>query len=132
MVNPQPSSANSLKMKKVSDHLANERTFLAWVRTGISVMAFGFVIERFGLLLRELGASAALGSNSSVHYSKWLGIIIAILGVIILIAALFNFVENQNNIDEETYIPGRLFPILMTCIASLIGILLAIYLIFTT
>ncbi len=41
--------------KKVSDHLANERTFLAWIRTGLATITFGFVIERFGLLLRELG-----------------------------------------------------------------------------
>ena len=39
---------HSLISKKASDHLANERTFLAWVRTGIAVMAFGLVIERFG------------------------------------------------------------------------------------
>ena len=41
--------------KKVTDHLANERTFLAWMRTGLATITFGFVVERFGLLLRELG-----------------------------------------------------------------------------
>ncbi len=41
--------------KRVTDHLANERTFLAWIRTGLAIIAFGFVVERFGLLLRELG-----------------------------------------------------------------------------
>ena len=37
---------------RYSDHAANERTFLAWVRTAIAMMAFGFVIERFDLFLR--------------------------------------------------------------------------------
>lgn len=118
--------------KKVSDHLANERTFLAWVRTGIAVIAFGFVIERFGLLLRELGLKVGLGSNSSIHYSKWLGIVVVILGMIMLIVALFNFVHVRRTIDEERYQPGLLFPILLTCIASLIGLMLAIYLTITT
>ena len=107
--------------KKVSDHLANERTFLAWVRTGIAVMAFGFVIERFGL-----------SSNSSLPYSKWLGIVVVILGMTMLIVALFNFVQVRRTIDEERYKPDLLFPIVLTCIASLIGLLLAIYLIITT
>ena len=39
-------------IKRYSDHAANERTFLAWVRTAIAVMAFGFVIERFDLFIR--------------------------------------------------------------------------------
>ena len=37
-----------------SDHLANERTFLAWIRTSISVVVFGFVVAKFGITLREL------------------------------------------------------------------------------
>lgn len=118
--------------KRVSDHLANERTFLAWVRTGIAIMAFGFVIERFGLLLRELGLKVGLASSNSLSYSKWLGIIVAVLGIVMLIVALFNFMHVRRTIDEERYKPGLLFPILLTCIATLIGLLLAIYLSLTT
>jgi putative membrane protein len=130
--NKQPSPTHPLMSKKVTDHLANERTFLAWVRTGIAVIAFGFVIERFGLLLRELGLKVGPGSDSSIHYSKWLGIVVVILGMIMLIVALFNFVYVRRSIDEERYKPGLLFPIILTCIASLIGLLLAIYLTITT
>jgi putative membrane protein len=114
-----------LRSKKVSDHLANERTFLDWVRTGIAVMAFGFVIERFGLLLRELGLKVGLSSNSSILSSKLLGILVAVLGMIMLIAALFHFVQERRTIKEERYQPGLLFPLVLTCIASLIGLLLA-------
>lgn len=45
--------------KKATEHLANERTFLAWVRTGISIMSLGFVVAKFGLWLRELGVRAS-------------------------------------------------------------------------
>lgn len=44
--NTQPSSAHALTSKKASDHQANERTFLAWVRTGLATITFGFVVER--------------------------------------------------------------------------------------
>ena len=41
------------KLGKASDHLANERTFLAWIRTSISIIVFGFVVAKFGITLRE-------------------------------------------------------------------------------
>ena len=46
-------------IKRYSDHAANERTFLAWVRTAIAVMAFGFVIERFDLFVQALAPQSA-------------------------------------------------------------------------
>jgi putative membrane protein len=127
-------SAKQRTSKNVSDHLANERTFLAWVRTGIAVLAFGFVIERFGLLLRELGLKfgSQASSNNTVHYSKWLGITVAILGLILLIVALFNFLHVQRTIDENRYRPGIFFAIVLTAIATLIGVLLSIYLLIST
>jgi putative membrane protein len=130
----QTGSAKQPANKNVSDHLANERTFLAWVRTGIAILAFGFVIERFGLLLRELGLKfgSQVSSANTVHYSKWLGITVAILGIILLIVALFNFLHVQRTIDENRYRPGIFFAIILTSIATLIGVLLAIYLLITT
>jgi putative membrane protein len=47
-------------IKRYSDHAANERTFLAWVRTAVAIMAFGFVIEKFDLFLVALAPQAAL------------------------------------------------------------------------
>src|SRR5712692_2749111 len=73
--------------KKVTDHLANERTFLAWIRTGLSTIAFGFVVERFGLLLRELGIKNNYREILPVHYSSFFGVSLTILGVIIMIVA---------------------------------------------
>jgi putative membrane protein len=127
-------AAKQRTSKNVSDHLANERTFLAWVRTGIAVMAFGFVIERFGLLLRELGLKfgSQASSSNTVHYSKWLGITVAVLGIILLIVALLNFLHVQRTIDENRYHPGIFFAIVLTTIATLIGVLLAVYLLLTT
>ena len=116
--------------KRVSDHLANERTFLAWIRTGLATIAFGFVVERFGLVLRELG----IKGNTNIiptHLSSAFGIALTVLGVIMMIVALLNFLHNRRSIDAEQFHPHTGFVILLTILASLIGILLAIYLLLT-
>lgn len=120
----QPNSS-----KHVSDHLANERTFLAWLRTGIATIAFGFVVARFGLLLNELQVKHQ--HAVSAHYSTEFGAALIILGVAIIIAALCNFLHNRRLIDTETFRPRTGFAIVLTTLVSLIGILLAIYLFFT-
>src|SRR2546425_9616535 len=117
--------------KKVTDHLANERTFLAWVRTGLATITFGFVVERFGLLLRELGFKSNLPSAFSVHYSSIIGIALTLLGVAIMIVALVNFLHIRQAIDKEQFHPPAGFAIVLTILASLIGALLAVYLLLT-
>jgi putative membrane protein len=57
-------------IRNFSDHSANERTFLAWVRTAIAVMAFGFLVEKFDLFL-ELVAPALSGRTLSLPGQKW-------------------------------------------------------------
>ncbi len=117
--------------KKVTDHLANERTFLAWIRTGLATITFGFVVERFGLLLRELGVKGTLTPIFSVHYSSFIGITLTLFGVMMLVVALVNFLQNRRTIDNEQFHPHVSFAIVLTVIASLIGIILAGYLLFT-
>src|SRR6266702_5975624 len=117
--------------KKVTDHLANERTFLAWIRTGLATITFGFVVERFGLLLRELGVKGTLTPIISVHYSSFIGVTLTLLGVMMLVVALVNFLQNRRTIDNEQFHPHVNFAIVLTLLASLIGILLAGYLLFT-
>jgi len=125
-----PTSKQVDTSKKVSDHLANERTFLAWIRTGLATITFGFVVERFGLVLRELGFKG----NTTVipyHLSSFFGVSLTILGVIMMIVALLEFLHNRRTIDAERFHPSASFPIILTILASLIGTLLAIYLLLT-
>src|SRR5712691_11784206 len=87
--------------KKVTDHLANERTFLAWIRTGLAIIAFGFVVERFGLLLRELGLKVNERSIITGHYSTLIGITLTLLGSVVMVVALFSFLQARRSIDKE-------------------------------
>jgi putative membrane protein len=117
-----------LKSKRVTDHLANERTFLAWIRTGLATITFGFVVERFGLVLRELGLKNAPIPLTSIHYSSFIGITLTILGVILIVIALANFLQIRSAIDKEEFHPQATFAIILTILASLVGLLLAFYL----
>jgi putative membrane protein len=84
--------------KKATEHLANERTFLAWVRTAIAVMSLGFVIARFGLWLRELSAHLSPQAPDGGHrLSGPVGMgMIAFGGLLALLAAWrFHTVNRQ-------------------------------------
>lgn len=76
------------------DHAANERTMLAWIRTGIALMAFGFAIARFGLFLREI----AQAGEVRVHVvsgmgSAWFGVVLVLLGLLTNGAATLRYTQ---------------------------------------
>ena len=60
--------------------LAAERTLLAWIRTGMALMGFGFVVARLGLFLRELAAQREKASDGSPHVSLWIGTALIVAG----------------------------------------------------
>ncbi len=70
-----PTATNGGPRGALSDYLAAERTLLAWIRTGLALMGFGFVVARFGLFIRELQVVqhgvAAWGSNGLSLCSAW-------------------------------------------------------------
>ena len=113
---------------KVTDHLANERTFLAWVRTALAVMVFGFAVERVGLVLHEVGLKSSV-LTSSTHYSTLVGVALIFLGVVVLVFALINFLTVRSAIDNKNFHPQASFSIVLTVLASIIGLLLAVYLV---
>lgn len=124
---PENQGQKPFTSKKVSDHLANERTFLAWMRTGLATITFGFVIARFGLLVRELQLHGERGTNP-VHYSSLLGISLTALGIIVILIALVNFLKVRQAIDAEQFHPPIIYATLLTIVTCVIGTLLAIYL----
>ena len=116
------------------DRLANERTFLAWVRTSISIMAFGFVVEKFALFLKRL--PYLLGEAKSPHppptssdWSSIFGIILVAMGALMGILAFLRYKKIEREIDEDSYEPSILLDILVGIGLLTIGIFLVFYMI---
>src|ERR1700722_3070040 len=81
-------SGSARPNQRTSDHLANERTFLAWIRTSISIIGLGFVVAKFSVWLREL--STRIDQPSSIHHSGLsmpLGIALMIFGALLSLTA---------------------------------------------
>ncbi len=73
-------------------HQANERTHLAWIRTSLAMMGFGFVVARFGLFLRELaGTHGTVVVPATVPWSLWTGVLLAALGGLTAIGSLVRY-----------------------------------------
>jgi putative membrane protein len=91
-----------------SDHAANERTFLAWVRTSIAVIAFGFLVERFDLFL--LFASAGMGNAripiARTGFGHAAGLVLIILGMAMIAVSAIRFVRTAREIDDRQTHPG--------------------------
>jgi putative membrane protein len=119
-------------IRNFSDHAANERTFLAWVRTAIAVMAFGFVVERFGLFLQT--AAATLGGHpivrSTPRFSGVAGLALIVLGLVIVGVAAFRFVRTAREIDDPQPHagPGSRFDLALAVMLFLLGLALLGYL----
>jgi|WetSurMetagenome_2_1015567.scaffolds.fasta_scaffold494390_1 putative membrane protein len=84
-----------------TDHAANERTYLAWVRTAIAVMAFGFVVERFDVFLKLARASMAPhGRWLSSTLGEAAGIGLMAAGMVMVILATIRFLRTRSEIDD--------------------------------
>jgi putative membrane protein len=119
--------------KRATEYLANERTFLAWVRTSVSIMSLGFVVAKFGLWLRELATRMdpniqARGSGTSVPIG--LGMI-ALGGAIVLVAA-WRFHTVNRQIDDGTVEADRGLVLAMTIAMAALALLMIGYIAITT
>jgi putative membrane protein len=119
-------------IKRYSDHAANERTFLAWVRTSIAVMAFGFVIERFDLFLRYAAPAIAqrLIAPHGGAFADIAGLAFVVLGIAIIAVAGWRFMRTAKDIDREDEVPspGERLDLLLAGMIGLLGAALFLYL----
>lgn len=83
-------------------HQANERTYLAWVRTALAMMGFGFVVARFGLFLRELAGTSGIDvAPPSVPWSLATGLALAALGAVTVLGALARYRSVSSAIERH-------------------------------
>jgi putative membrane protein len=114
-----------------SDHAANERTFLAWVRTGIAVMAFGFVIEKFNVFLLAMASTSPLDAEHRLQLERlsgplgrYEGLFLILVGIALVVVAATRFVRVERLLDDqETHSAGsvRAELILSVTLALIVG-----------
>ena len=116
------------------DHMANERTFLAWVRTSIGIMAFGFVVEKFALFMKRLpflfgAAKDSIPHDPTLGYSTVFGILLVAMGALMGLLAFVRYKKVEREIIDDTYQPSRLLDIMVATGILAIGTFLVFYMI---
>ena len=115
---------------RARDHLANERTFLAWVRTGAAIVVFGFAIGRFSLAMRQLTALQGHPVRTA-GLSVWMGSGTIVAGVALVVAGLLRYRKTRVQLDAGTFEPAGAVLDLITILTVVFGLALAGYLIYT-
>ncbi|MBN9488942.1 MAG: DUF202 domain-containing protein [Alphaproteobacteria bacterium] len=106
------------ELHHVSEHLANERTMLAWIRTAIAVMTFGVGINRFSLFLVEFSKIVPGGGRAENAHAERLGIGLVGLGLLVMLGGTWHYIHVARTIDTESYRPARI-GIVLTALAVL-------------
>jgi putative membrane protein len=115
---------------RARDHLANERTFLAWVRTGAAIVVFGFAIGRFSIAMRQLTALEGHPLRTA-GISVWMGSAAILAGVALVVAGLARYRKTRRQLDSGTFEPAGFVLDLITVMTVAFGLALAGYLIYT-
>lgn len=116
-------------IKNFRDHAANERTYLAWIRTGIALMAFGFVIEKFDLFLRYLAADMPARVPTPGLHATGAGLMLIAAGLMVIGLATLGFLRDRRLIDrpDNTLYRGTGLNLALAGAVFLMGIFLVVY-----
>jgi putative membrane protein len=111
-------------------YFAAERTFLAWIRTGLGLMGIGFAVSRFGLFFRQISASESHLPPHTTGLSLWSGVSLVALGVIVNLSAVLRHFQLIHELSSGTWRPGKVSrdAVTLGLLLAAIGIGMAIYL----
>ena len=116
-----------------NDHLANERTFLAWVRTSVGIMAFGFVVVKFSLFVKQMSIMFGKESTPLPHsYSSAVGIFLVAVGTITSGLAYLSYRRTARHLRDGKYQHSTLMTTLLMGFIFLVSLLVIVYLIEST
>jgi putative membrane protein len=111
-------------------YFAAERTFLAWIRTGLGLMGIGFAVSRFGLFFRQLSATETHLPPHTTGISLWSGVSLVALGVIVNLSAVLRHFQLIHELSSGTWRPGRVSrdAVILGLLLAAIGVGMAVYL----
>lgn len=129
MIQPDQNAEAKKPTINPNDHLANERTFLAWIRTSIALMGFGFVVVKFSLFIKQL--SIVLAGKSILPgkgFSSSIGIILVAMGALLAFLSYIRFQHVEKQLLNKAYQPSSVLSLLLTVAIVLFSLLLLWYL----
>jgi putative membrane protein len=111
-------------------YFAAERTLLAWIRTGLAMMGFGFVVARFGLFMREIAAVEGARFPQRSGISLWAGLSLLALGVLVNLSAAAKHWSTVRRLQSGELIPLRPFSLAssVALLLAALGVFMAVYL----
>jgi putative membrane protein len=117
-IKAEPNQASSKQLKRrnssrIRDHLANERTYLAWMRTAISLMGFGVVIVRLRFFRPPISTTPGNGWK--------LGLIFSLVGLTTVLLSTYHYFTVCHDIDEDTYEPADRWVFIFSLTIALLG-----------
>jgi len=115
------------------DYFAEERTFLAWIRTGLTLMGFGFVVARFGLFLEVMAITRGASVPQSHGLSRWAGAVFMATGVAINLLSIRRHLRLVSQLNRGQIVDGRASyqAIALAVFLAIIGMAMALYVSFT-
>ncbi len=112
-----------------SDHLANERTFLAWIRTSIALMGFGFVVVKFSLFVKQLSLMFTdKAMPTPKGFSATIGIALVVIGAATALIGFIRYRQIQKQISNNDFAPSFYLLLLLTIAVLIVSGMLVWYL----
>jgi len=116
-------------MAQLTDYLAAERTFLAWLRTGLALMGFGFVVARFGLFLRQIQLVEQAAPAHTSGLSLWFGTALIVAGILVNAFSTWRHMQMVREIQQDQ--PSSMTTrhvVVLAVFLGLVGVAMAFYL----
>ena len=121
-------------IKSYTDHAANERTFLAWLRTGVAVIAFGFLMERFDLFIRTMAAAATVDDAQRSEIEAMTHSVVdgagrgfMLVGIAFILVATFRFVRTGRMLDDpKIHAPGIVTDLSLSVILAVLLLVVSV------
>jgi putative membrane protein len=113
-------------------YFAAERTFLAWIRTGLGLMGVGFAVSRFGLFLREMRGNDVSSPVHTTGLSVYSGVALVALGVLVNVTAVMQHIRTTRELRDGVWIAGRVSTsaVVLALILAVVGVGMGVYLLY--